>query len=104
MRRSGFTILELLVAMTLFVAVGAIAMSLFLYQNRSWKTESDKAEVAMMVKGTLDELTRCIRSTGAGLPDGAGGIKVWGSGDTLAVFVTNANQWIDPMGGSNYIP
>lgn len=104
MRRGGFTILELLVAMTLFVVVGAIAMSLFLYQNRSWKTESDKAEVAMMVKGTLDELTRCIRSTGAGLPDGAGGIKVWGSGDTLAIFVTNDNQWIDTMGGSIYIP
>jgi len=105
MPRRGFTILELLVAMTLFVAVGAIAMSLFLYQNRSWKTESDKAEVAMTAKGTLDELTRCIRSTGAGLPEGSGGIKVGGGhGDTLAIFVTNDNQWIDTLGGASYLP
>jgi len=96
--------IELMVALSLFVAVGAIAMSVFLFQNRNWKTESDKAEVAMVAKGTLDELTRCIRSTGASLPDGAGGIKVWGSGDSLAVFVTNDNQWIDTMGGAIYLP
>jgi prepilin-type N-terminal cleavage/methylation domain-containing protein len=104
MARRGFTLVELLVALSLFVVVGGIAMSVFLYQDRNWRTESDKAEVAMTAKGTLDELTRSIRSTGAGLPEGIGGIKVWGEGEEQAVFVTNENQWIDTLEGSRYQP
>jgi prepilin-type N-terminal cleavage/methylation domain-containing protein len=104
MTRRAFTLIEVLVAMVLFVSVGALVMMVFTNQNRSFKTESDKVDVAMMAQGTLDELTRAVRMTGGGLPDGAAGLKVWGGGEERATFVMNETRGVDTVSGSTYIP
>lgn len=104
MPRRAFTLIEVLVAMVLFVSVGAMVMMVFANQNRSFKTESDKVDVAMMAQGTLDELTRAVRMTGAGLPDATGGIKVWGAGEERATFVMNEARGVDTVAGYAYIP
>jgi prepilin-type N-terminal cleavage/methylation domain-containing protein len=104
MNRRAFTLIEVLVAMVLFVSVGAMVMMVFTNQNRSFKTESDKVDVAMMAQGTLDELTRAVRMTGGGLPDGSAGIKVWGAGEERATFVMNETRGVDTVAGSSYVP
>jgi len=104
MVRRGFTLVEILVAMVILGFITGMVMTVFQYQNRNWKTESDKAEVAMMARGTLDEFTRSIRMTGGWLPDGTSGLKVWGSGEERITFVLNGAEWIDTSRGYAYIP
>lgn len=87
--RRGFTLVEVLTAVVIFAIVGSMGFYVLSSQNRSWKTESDKTTVQMMAKGTLDALTRAVRMTGSGLPDGVGGMKVYGAGDERVTFVTN---------------
>lgn len=89
MARRGFSLIEILTALVIFAIVGSMGFYVLSSQNRSWKTESDKTSVQMMAKGTLDALTRAVRMTGSGLPDGVGGLKVYGSGDERVTFVMN---------------
>jgi len=89
MGRRGFTLVEILAAMAVFAIVGSMGFYILSAQNRGWKTESDKTAVQMMAKGSLDELSRAVRMTGSGLADGAGGVKVYGSGEEKATFVMN---------------
>lgn len=104
MVRRGFTLVEILVAMVILGFITGMVMTVFQYQNRNWKTESDKAEVTMMARGTLDEFTRAIRMTGGWLPDGTAGLKVWGSGEERVTFVLNGAEWIDTSRGYFYSP
>ena len=104
MSRRGFTLVEVLVAMVIMGFVSGMVMTVFQYQNRNWKTESDKAEVAMMARGTLEELTRAIRMTGGWLPDVTAGLQVFGSGEERVTFVLNGAQWVDSARGYTYIP
>jgi prepilin-type N-terminal cleavage/methylation domain-containing protein len=78
--RRGISLIELLVAMVLFAIVASLAMMVFANQNRSFKMESERAEAALMAKGTLDELTHAVRMTGSNLPDSTGGIRIWRNG------------------------
>lgn len=102
MLRRGLTLLELLVAMVLFVIVASLVMMVFSNQNRSFKTESDKAEVALMAKGTLDELTHAVRMTGGNLPDSTVGMTVWGTSQVRATFAMNDRAGIDTLTGSYF--
>jgi prepilin-type N-terminal cleavage/methylation domain-containing protein len=89
MVRRGFTLIEILAAMVVFTIVGSMGFYVLSQQNRGWKTESDKTSVQMMAKGSLEDLARAARMTGSGLADGAGGLKVYGSGEEKATFVMN---------------
>lgn len=104
MRRRGFTLVEILVATVILGIVAGMTMTVFQYQNRNWKTESDRAEVAMAAKGVIDEMSRMIRMTGGGLPDNSVGLKVWGDGEEKVSFVLNSNNWADTSSGSTYDP
>lgn len=104
MRRRGFTLVEILVSVVILGVVAGMTMTVFQYQNTNWKTESDKAEVAMAAKGVIDEMSRMIRMTGGGLPDNTVGLKVWGSGEEMVSFVLNSNNWADTSSGSTYDP
>lgn len=98
--RNGITLVEILVSLVILGIVVSFAMFEFLAQDRSWKTESDKAAVGMMAKGTLDELSHAARLTGGGLPWDVGGIKVWGHGLARVTFVSNENGWVDTVRGA----
>lgn len=104
MVRRGFTLVEILVATVILGIVAGMTMTVFQYQNRNWKTESDRAEVAMAAKGVIDEMSRMIRMTGGGLKDSTVGLKVWGDGEESVSFVLNSNNWTDTSSGSVYDP
>jgi len=104
MARRGFTLVEILVAVVILGIVTGMTMTVFQYQNRNWKTESDKAEVAMMTKGVIDEMTSMIRMTGGGLMDNTVGLKVWGGGEERITFVLNSTNWVDTSHGFVYDP
>jgi prepilin-type N-terminal cleavage/methylation domain-containing protein len=104
MVRRGFTLVEILISLVILGFVTGMAMTMFQFQNRNWKTSSDKAETVMMARGTLDEIARSIRMTGGWLPDKSAGIKVWGSGPERITFVLNNTQWIDTLRDLDYLP
>ncbi len=104
MIRRGISLVEILISLVILGVVVGIAMVEFQYQNRNWKTESERAAAAMMAKGTLDALTSGVRSTGGGLPDSSAGMKVWGSGEEQVTFVMNKTGWVDNVSGYAYDP
>lgn len=104
MKTRGFTLIEILVAVVLFVVVASMGVYVFTAQNRGWKMESDKVAVQMMAKGTLDELSRAARLTGNGLPEGMGGIEVFGGGPERATFVSNEDGAADTVRGFEWTP
>ncbi len=99
--RRGLTLIELLVAVILFTIVASLTMMVFSNQDRSFRMESDKAEVALMARGSLDELSRAVRMTGSGLPEGTAGVRV--SGGRLT-FVMNERGWVDEVDNYTYDP
>jgi len=102
--RRGISLVEILISLVILGVVVGMAMVEFQYQNRNWKTESERAEASMMAKGTLDALTLGVRSTGGGLPDSSAGMKVWGSGNERVSFVMNKTGWVDTVYGYSYDP
>lgn len=104
MARRGFTLVEILVATVILGIVAASTMAVLQYQNRNWRVEGDRAEVAMATKGVIDEMSRMIRMTGGGLRDSTVGLKVWGSGPERITFVMNSNNWVDTSRGSTWDP
>jgi len=104
MNRHGYTLIEILVALVIFATVSTMALAAFQYQNSSWRLESEKVEAALMAKGTLDELTYSVRTTGSGLPQGSAGLKVWGSGPERLSTVSNQSRWVDTSRGFAYLP
>lgn len=104
MARRGFTLVEILVALVILGVVAGMTMTVFQYQNRNFKTESDKAEVAMSAKGVIDEMSRMIRMTAGGLKDSTVGLKVYGSGEEKITFVLNSTNWVDTSHGTTYDP
>lgn len=102
MIRRGVTLVEILVALTLFMIVGGGVMYVLQSQNRAWKLSSDRANMNLTAKATLDELVRSIRMAGSGLPDFTGGFKVYGSGEEKFVIVMNEDGGQDQILGWNW--
>jgi prepilin-type N-terminal cleavage/methylation domain-containing protein len=102
--RRGISLVEILVSLVILGVVVGIAMVEFQYQNRNWKTESERAAASMMAKGTLDALTLGARSTGGGLPASSAGMMVWGAGEERVTFVMNKTGWVDNVSGYVYDP
>lgn len=101
MVRRGVTLIEILVALSVFMVVGGGVMYVLAAQNRSWKLSSDVAEMNLSARLVLDELTRSFRMTGSGLPDSVGGLKVYGDGPEKVVLVMNESAKQDTVTGSS---
>lgn len=99
MAKLGLTLVEILVALAIFMFVGSGAMYVLSSQNRSWKVASDKASMEQTAKATLEELSRAFRMTGSGLPDYSGGMKVFGSGEESVSLVMNEFGQTDTVQG-----
>lgn len=99
MPRRGVTLVEVLVALSIFVLVGSGAMYVLSTQNRNWKLSSDKSEMNMTAKSALDELSRSFRLVGGGLPDYQGGMAVFGSGEERVTLVLNESGGVDTVLG-----
>ncbi|MCX6559451.1 MAG: prepilin-type N-terminal cleavage/methylation domain-containing protein [Candidatus Aminicenantes bacterium] len=68
-RRSGFTLLELLIASTVMLVVVVSGLAIFSRSNKSSADQQQYVELQHDVRGAMFFLTRDIRMAGAGLPD-----------------------------------
>ncbi|HXP90333.1 MAG TPA: type II secretion system protein [Fibrobacteria bacterium] len=95
--RRGFTLVEILIALVIMALVSSGVLAVFQYQNRDASTKRDVAEMNLMAKGTMEELSRNIRMAGGALPPGIGGLKVYGSGAERVKVALNRNDGVDTM-------
>jgi prepilin-type N-terminal cleavage/methylation domain-containing protein len=95
--RRGFTLVEILIALVIMALVSAGVLAVFQYQNRDASTKRDMAEMDLMAKGMMEELSRNLRMAGGALPPGIGGLKVYGSGAERVKVALNRNDGVDTM-------
>src|ERR1035437_7455921 len=95
--RRGFTLVEILIALVIMMLVSSGVLAVFQYQNRNASVQRDVAEMNLMAKGMMEELSRNIRMAGGALPPGIGGLKVFGSGAERVKVALNRNNGIDSM-------
>jgi type II secretory pathway pseudopilin PulG len=65
----GFTLVELLIAMTLTVAVMGVAFSLFRSQSHFFGTDQQRYDEMQNARAALEGAQRVIRTMGAGVPN-----------------------------------
>ncbi|HET7585144.1 MAG TPA: hypothetical protein VFK13_09555 [Gemmatimonadaceae bacterium] len=64
--RSAFTLLELLVAMSLTVVIGSLAIPFFRMQSRSVAAHAGRSDAMLNARAAADEMERELRIAGAG--------------------------------------
>lgn len=74
---------ELLIAMTMAVAVAGAAWALFRSQSRSFTSNSDRYDMVQNARGTLEGAERVIRTMGAGTPNNQP-VLIYGANTVLA--------------------
>ncbi|MGH7593547.1 MAG: prepilin-type N-terminal cleavage/methylation domain-containing protein [Gemmatimonadales bacterium] len=82
-QRAGFTLVEMLIAMVMTVAVMGAAFSMFRSQSRFFGTNQQRFDMMQNARGALEESERVIRTMGAGVPSGQP-VLVYGSANVLA--------------------
>jgi hypothetical protein len=80
---AGFTLSELLIAMTMTLAVAGASWALFRSQGRSFVANSDRYDLVQNARGTLEGAERVIRTMGAGTPNNQP-VLVYGANTVLA--------------------
>jgi prepilin-type N-terminal cleavage/methylation domain-containing protein len=63
-RRAGFTLVEMLVALLVFAALIAVAMTLFTSQVRAFTSGNDRSDVMLAGEFATSTLTRELRTAG----------------------------------------
>ncbi len=82
-RRAGFTLVEMLIGMTMTAAVMGAGFSLFRSQSRVFDTNQQRYDMMQNSRGALEEAQRVIRTMGAGVPNSQP-VLVYGSNSVLA--------------------
>ena len=82
-KRAGFSLIELLMAMTLAVAVAGVGFSLFHSQSSFYGTNQQRYDLLQNARGALEDAQRVIRTMGAGVPNGQP-VLVYGDNNVLA--------------------
>ncbi len=80
---AGFSIIELLIAMTLAVGIAGAAYSLFRSQSRGFSDNVDRFDTIQNARSAMEESERVIRTMGAGTPNNQP-MLVYGANDVLA--------------------
>ncbi len=81
--RTGFTLVELLIGITMAAAVAGAGFSLFRSQARVFDTNEQRYDMMQNSRGTLEDAERAIRTMGAGVPNSQP-VLVYGDNNTLA--------------------
>jgi prepilin-type N-terminal cleavage/methylation domain-containing protein len=99
-RKSGFTMVEMMVAVGILGIVMAGVMQTFVVQNRAYSVVDETTEAQQNLRAISYLLERDLRATAFMLPEGSSacGIDNTNSADTL--FVTDSES-IDPTGQSS---
>ena len=82
-KRAGFTLVELLIGMTMSAAVMGAAFSLFRSQSRVFDTNQQRYDMMQNSRGALEDAERVIRTMGAGVPNSQP-VLVYGDNNVLA--------------------
>jgi type II secretory pathway pseudopilin PulG len=81
--RTGFTLVELLIGITMTVAVMGAGFSLFRSQSRFFDTNQQRYDMMQNARGALEEAQRVIRTMGSGVPNSQP-VLVYGDNNVLA--------------------
>jgi type II secretory pathway pseudopilin PulG len=81
--RTGFTLVELLIGMTMTAAVMGAGFSLFRSQARFLDTNQQRYDMMQNSRGALEDAERVIRTMGAGVPNSQP-VLVYGNNNVLA--------------------
>ena len=68
-KESGFTLVELLIAMTIGLIILAALSSTFIMQRKAYDVQEQIVEMVQNVRAAMDMMTREIRMAGCGDPD-----------------------------------
>jgi type II secretory pathway pseudopilin PulG len=82
-RRAGVTMIELLITMTMLLAITGAAWSLFRSQSASFRGNTERYDMMQNARGALDQSQRVIRTMGAGVVNDQP-VLVYGSNTVLA--------------------
>lgn len=74
-RPSGYTIVELLVALAVASTVGLLAVSSYVYVTREWMGQGQRLSTQQSLRDAIDMVTREIRLAGSCLPS-AGPVNI----------------------------
>jgi type II secretory pathway pseudopilin PulG len=83
---SGFSLLELLFAMTLTLIIGTIGFQLFRQNERIFQNQSAQTESQQNARAVIFQITDDIRRTGSGVPVYAASLDVAPSEATVSVL------------------
>jgi len=81
--RAGFTLVELLIGITMTAAVMGAGFSLFQSQSRFFGTNEQRYDMMQNSRGALEDAQRVIRTMGAGVPN-TQPVLVYGDNNVLA--------------------
>ena len=76
----GFTVIELLIAMAMTLAVMAAALALAHPAHAAFRVQLEAVDVTQRLRAAVDVLTRDILMAGSGLPSGEAGVAPYGTG------------------------
>jgi type II secretory pathway pseudopilin PulG len=97
-RENAFTVIELLIAMAMTVAIMASALALAQPAQAAFRVQLESVDVTQRLRAAADALTRDILMAGSGLPAGVAGVTRYttaASEDGLTVrYVPNASALV----------
>lgn len=82
-RRSGFSLIELLIAMVMLLGITGATFALFRSQSRSFRQNTDRFDLVQNARSALELSERVIRTMGAGV-SGQQPVLVYGANTVLA--------------------
>lgn len=80
---AGFSLIELLIAMTMLLAITGATYSLFRSQSQAFRGNTDRYDLVQNVRNALESSERVIRTMGAGVA-AEQPMLVYGSNNVLA--------------------
>jgi type II secretory pathway pseudopilin PulG len=94
-RHYGFTVIELLIAMAMTLAVLAAAVSLAQPAQAAFRVQFEAIDISQRLRAAADALTRDILMAGSGLPAGAAAVTPYGVGTSENGLTI---RYVDPDG------
>ena len=81
MKKNGFTILELIMAMAIFAIIGGVVIGFFSASFRILYSETNKSSLRISVESAVHQLTNELTPTKAVTASGANSITFWNDKD-----------------------
>jgi len=85
----GVSLIELLIAVTLTVLIGAVMLEFYIFQHNQFLVQEDISDMQQNARVAMDEITKNIRKAGYGL---VGHPSISVGSDTLTIYFKNGSQ------------